>query len=997
MNYSYNPNKIIVHGGWIEHNLFIWAEQKQHKKYKEFVNFQYPFLFSPFELKLALFRNDPASFYGSFIPTEKAIITVPVIERQFYSLVGEAIVYQAKSEDTEFKFPIEGICIPIDELTTHIDTIISWTSSGDLVIADDLAYSIALLERIRNEIANKNFLPSGNGSWTLTSFDPAEWDAVIPPSMVSLSKSSMYAQRHSSSDHFNLLELVNTLCDSYLRTLLSEDEDSHEAFSNMKNGKSEVLLTHLNALQSQSKTKVTDLDDKFLQEQLGAITASPFRTGIAIDEPKLESEPWMISLFVQDKKNPSIVVTITELQNGQHPWRANPIPQLKQDLQQAKSKIPILSSLSMTNPKIEASKDEIYQFLTEDYDELQSLGFTVAVPQWWKRKQQKIAVQLNMETFERGNTSGFEPLLNWEGIANFNYQVIIDGLEISEQEFMSLVNEKESFVQIQGKWMFWDPKQANRLKKQIEKQKKSSYSSIHALQMQDDDLDIHFDIEWDEKIQELIDNIQQKQTELLPVPSGLIGELRPYQQKGMSWLLQMRKVGFGACLADDMGLGKSIQTIAYILSIYEQPTLGSQEPFLLVCPTSLIGNWEKEIAQFAPDLKVYVHHGTSRLNETEFLQDRSQFHVIITSYAIAFRDIDFLTEFTWNGLILDEAQHIKNIETKQRKAIKRIYATHRIALTGTPIENRLKELWSIIDLLNDGYLGSFQHFTTTFSKEIEGQQSNGERLQQLQQLITPFILRRKKSDESLKLQLPEKNELTYEVGLTLEQASLYQAIVNELFTTIETGTEMERRALILSSLTKLKQICNHPAQLLKEKEPLDNRSEKWDLLMTLVEQITDRDEKLLIFSQFKEMGDLIQQALSQKYNQEIPFLHGGLQRSKREQLIQTFKEDDDTKIFILSLKAGGVGLNLTAATHVIHYDRWWNPAVENQATDRAYRIGQTEDVTVHKFITKGTLEERINRMLQTKQKLAEDVLTVGEKQLSELSIDELKELLMLRQ
>lgn len=1001
MTYHYNPNKVILHGGWIDDHLFVWGEQKQHKKYQDFINFQYPFLYSPFELKLQLFRNDPTSYYGTFIEVDKAMIHVPIFQRQFYSQAGEATVYQAKNEDTSFRFPIEGVKIDVNRIGQHLPTLLSWKNTAEWFIDDDLLFWIELFEAIGDEIIAGQFLPSVSGTWQLSDFDVSAWEACIPLSSVALSHPSLYTLQQKQEVHDYAIELepiVQSITDVLLRHTIQVDSNVNSAFQALQSEKPALVRTHLQALETKA-TKVEEyIQENDWLEQIGAVSVTPFKIGIAVEEPTNENGKWSVSLFVQDRNNPNHVVTMQDLQIGNHPWRTNPIPTLKEKIGMAQRKIPFLENLSPTNPSISVTKEEVYYFLTEQYEQMVTYGFAIAVPQWWKnRTQQSLSVQIEMEqSQDRLLQQTPDPIMNWENLAQFNYEVSIGGNAISEEDFLKLVDEQHSLIHVKGKWMFWDPQQAKKLKAQLEKQKNSSFSALQALDIAQEDTEFHYDIKWDEQFQELLQDVYNKSMPIHEPPPSLCGTLRPYQQQGMSWLLQMRKVGFGACLADDMGLGKSIQTIAYILSVVEQSKHLDKAPFLLICPTSLIGNWHEELRKFAPNLSIYIHHGASRLAEDDFTSNLSSIDVIITSYALAFRDQEMFLQLKWNGLILDEAQHIKNIETKQRRAIKKLTAFHRLALTGTPIENRLKELWSIIDLLNHGYLGSFKHFTQTFSKEIEAKDGNRERLEQLQQLISPFILRRKKSDESLKLQLPEKSEQTYQVGLTIEQASLYQAIINDLFSSIDTRTETEKRALILSSLTKLKQICNHPAQYLKEKEPLDERSEKWDLLMTLVEQIIDRDEKLLIFTQFKEMGDLIQRALSKQLHYDVPFLHGGLQRTKREQMINKFKEDENIKVFILSLKAGGVGLNLTAATHVIHYDRWWNPAVEKQATDRAYRIGQTENVTVYKFMTKGTLEERIDAMLQRKEKLAEEVLTVGEKQLSELSVDELKELLELR-
>ncbi|MCD8501807.1 MAG: DEAD/DEAH box helicase [Bacillaceae bacterium] len=588
--------------------------------------------------------------------------------------------------------------------------------------------------------------------------------------------------------------------------------------------------------------------------------------------------------------------------------------------------------------------------------------------------------------------------MNWNNIAEFDFSVAIEGVNLTEQEFQKIVNLKQPVVNLRGKWVVWDLSTAEQLQEKIETfkdKKKLTYMDAYQLQQNDDEAEtVHWNTKWNETIEQLLKDLTVQTWEQKKIPSQLKGTLRPYQHQGFSWLLNMRKLGFGACLADDMGLGKTIQTIAYILAVNEAK-LENKIPILLICPTSLIGNWEHEFGLFAPHLTIYIHHGPTRMQQEELQSKMRTYDVIVTSYALAVRDEALWTSVTWNGLILDEAQHIKNIETKQRRTIKQIQAIHRIALTGTPIENRLKELWSIIDLLNDHFLGSFSQFQSTYIRQIEAQEQNKDRLNELKKLISIFLLRRTKQDKHIHLQLPEKTELVHEVGLTIEQASLYQAVINDLFEKIDVLSEMERRALILSSLTRLKQICNHPAHYLKDNGKLTGRSQKWEKMIELTESFTKNKEKGLIFTQYKQMGLLIQKGLETKYGIRIPFLHGSLLRQNREQLIEEFRQGD-APVFILSLKAGGVGLNLTAANHVIHYDRWWNPAVENQATDRVYRIGQLQDVTVHKLVTKGTLEEKIHAMLERKQKLSDQILNTNENRLSELTTDELQQFLKLR-
>ncbi|WP_216828345.1 DEAD/DEAH box helicase [Alkalihalobacterium elongatum] len=985
---NYNPTNVLIHGGWVGDFFFIWGEQKQHKKYKDYLNFQYPFLYSPFELKLTLFQNDPSTFYGTFVQTKKASLKAPVQDRVFYSEVGETLVYQANATSTDFIFPLEGIVIHKKDLPRYVENMKSWEKLPKITLASDFVYWLNVFSLLQTEILNGNLILSQTGSWELAKWNWEDWETTIPPVSFSLMESGVhFPNNHQENPSFK--QLANDLCSHFIQYFIAKDNEVQHAFEQLHASKHYLL----------DESRKQPADNKTFLEELGAIPAVPFQTTIAIEEPTQDDEEnWQIMIFLQDRKDPSIIVSLEDLHGGQHPWRVNPITRLKEDIYEIVQLAPELSSLSITHPTALVSKDVVYNLLTNQYDQLRSIGIGVVVPNWLKKRPYHFQTNIFVADKPTDISSDNESLFNWENISDFNFEIVLNGEKLTHEQFTELVNLKTPFIKWNGKWLYWDPKEAKHLKTYLNKQKNSETSLLetwkaYLLDDAEENEGISVSIQWDEKLANAIDNTLNKQVTTMPPPPSLRGELRPYQLDGMSWLFHMRRVGFGACLADDMGLGKSIQTIAYMLAVIEnQSGNHSSTPFLIICPTSLIGNWEEELQRFAPHLSIFVHHGGDRLTDKDVTD--WEYDIIITSYALAFRDDTIFTNTVWNGLILDEAQQIKNVETKQRKAIKLIKASHRIALTGTPIENKLKELWSIMDMLNDKYLGNFQQFQRAFIREIESTLPNEKKVQQLRLLISPFLLRRKKSDEALELQLPDKTEQTYIVGLTAEQASLYQAVVNELLTSIDEKSSMERRATILSSITKLKQICNHPSQFLKDQGGvLHNRSEKWDLLFTLVEQIIDNGEKLLIFTQYREMGELLQKGLAEQFNIEVPFLHGGLARPEREKLISEFKSNPKKPIFILSLRAGGVGLNLTAANHVIHYDRWWNPAVENQATDRAYRIGQTEKVTVHKLVSKGTIEEKIDRLLIKKQSLSEDVLSVNETSISELSTSELKSLL----
>jgi SNF2 family DNA or RNA helicase len=443
-----------------------------------------------------------------------------------------------------------------------------------------------------------------------------------------------------------------------------------------------------------------------------------------------------------------------------------------------------------------------------------------------------------------------------------------------------------------------------------------------------------------------------------------------------------------------MGLGKTPQLLGFMLHLKAQGLLN--KPTLIICPTSVINNWEHEVKKFAPSLSVLIHHGDRRNKGTDFQKIIKNKHLVITSYALVYRDLKTLSATAWQGIVLDEAQNIKNALAKQSKAIRQLAADFRIALTGTPVENRLAELWAILEFLNPGFLGTQQFFQRRFATPIE-KFGDRESLQVLRALVRPFILRRLKTDRDIIQDLPEKQEMNVFCGLSAEQAQLYQTLAEKSLAEIESATGIQRRGLILTLLLNLKQLCNHPAQLLKEQSiSSGERSGKLLRLEEMLEEVVEEGDRALIFTQFAQWVKLLQPYLAQKLGREVLFLYGSTPREQRQAMVDRFQDDPNgPPIFILSLKAGGTGLNLTRANHVFHVDRWWNPAVENQATDRAFRIGQKRNVQVHKFICTGTLEEKINEMLESKKQLAEQTVDVGENWLTELDTDQLRNLLVL--
>ena len=476
----------------------------------------------------------------------------------------------------------------------------------------------------------------------------------------------------------------------------------------------------------------------------------------------------------------------------------------------------------------------------------------------------------------------------------------------------------------------------------------------------------------------------------LDPPKGFMGTLRPYQMRGYSWMSFLRQWQVGACLADDMGLGKTPQTLAMIMRGWEETS--EKQPTLLVCPTSLTGNWEREAAKFVPDLPVQVHHGSDRKKGGAFAKQIKDKALVITSYALLQRDEELFKTVQWAGIILDEAQNIKNTQTKQTKAAHKLQGQYRLALTGTPVENNVGDLWSIMHFLNPGYLGSHEKFKATFFNKIQIEK-DPQAASSLKQLTKPLVLRRLKTDRSIISDLPEKMEMKVYCQLSPEQITLYETVVADANGLLDQAEGIERKGVILATLSKLKQICNHPVNFLNDGSTLKERSGKLTRLLEMLEEITTVKERCLIFTQYAEMGHLLKKHLEEEFGSEVLFLHGGTSKKNRDIMVERFqKQENSPSIFILSLKAGGVGLNLTRANHVFHFDRWWNPAIENQATDRAFRIGQTKNVQVHKFICTGSIEERIDQMIENKKEIAATVIGTGEGWLTELSTDSLKEL-----
>ena len=637
--------------------------------------------------------------------------------------------------------------------------------------------------------------------------------------------------------------------------------------------------------------------------------------------------------------------------------------------------------------------EEAHAFLTTSSALLEASGYGVRLPAWWS-KDKPHAVALQADASPRAVAEGERHTLDEK--VEVTWTVTLNGETLTQPELEQLMQAQSPLVFFRGQWIQVDVRQLQDALRVWQRKSAAPHSALEVVQLALGTtghlgLDVA-QVRGEGWLDPFLKRLSGEQSfEILPTPGTFCGELRPYQVRGFSWLVFLRAWGFGACLADDMGLGKTIQALAFLL---HEKARGEKRPVLLVGPMSVLGNWLREAQRFAPDLRCLLHHGPQRWHGDSFAREAKDADLVITSYHLLFRDYTDLRKVGWAGILLDEAQNIKNPDTHQAQAARALQAEYRIALTGTPMENHVGDIWSLMDFLNPGLLGKRAIFREKFFRPIQSGTDPGARIR-LRRVTTPFILRRLKTDKQIIADLPDKVEGKVYCPLTLEQARLYEEVLETFHREVELSEGIARRGLILGVLTRLKQVCNHPAHYLGETQALARRSGKLVRLEEMLEETFAQGESALVFTQYAEMGALLKRHLCQTFAREMPFLYGGVPRKERDQLVQTFQESAEPLAFILSLKAGGTGLNLTRASRVFHYDRWWNPAVEDQATDRAFRIGQTRNVMVHKFICGGTLEDRIDAMIEHKTALASEIVTSGETFLTELSNAELEDVLRL--
>ena len=741
----------------------------------------------------------------------------------------------------------------------------------------------------------------------------------------------------------------------------------------------------------------------------------PFRLCFRLEEPAVDEDDdhplatveraWTIRYLLQSVGDPSLLVSVVE------GWRAkgkaatpligsggNIREFILLSLGRAARLCPFVAeSLRASLPDgHETDAAGAVSFLTDHALALEQAGFAVMLPAWWTRRGTKVrlATRAKVKTPQMQGGGG----LSLEQMVHFDWQVALGDHTLTRDELLALAKLKAPLVRVRGQWVLLDGKEIEEAIALL-RRKGEGMTAREAVRMalgggEEGSVGLA-GVAAEGWIEELLSRLSDRdRIEDLNPPEGLEGRLRPYQSRGFAWLRFLARWGLGACLADDMGLGKTIQTLALIQ--HDKETQAGKGCVLLVCPTSVIGNWQHEAARFTPGLSIIVHHGGDRAKGAALRRLANNNDLVVTSYSLLHRDIESLRKVSWRGVVLDEAQNVKNPETKQAKAARGLQAGYRVALTGTPVENNVGDLWSIMEFLNPGLLGTQAAFKRTFFVPIQANRDESAMVR-LKSLTGPFLLRRMKTDRSIISDLPEKMEMKVYCTLTREQASLYAAVVEEAVEALESSEGIRRKGVVLATLSKLKQVCNHPAQFLGDNSAIAGRSGKLARLAEMLEEILESGERALIFTQFAEMGEIIRSHLQETFGEEVPFLHGGVAKVKRDRMVARFQEDGGPSVFLLSLKAGGTGLNLTAANHVFHFDRWWNPAVEDQATDRVFRIGQTRRVQVHKFLCAGTLEERIDDMIERKKAVASAVVGTGETWLTELSTRELRDVIALRE
>ncbi len=742
--------------------------------------------------------------------------------------------------------------------------------------------------------------------------------------------------------------------------------------------------------------------DAWQRDAAGGAVRATFRLVEPAVDPVaelVEGGAWWVEFGLHPADEPGLVVDAADIWKGWAPALADrgaePQETLLAELGRASRLWPELDdALRTATPEgMELDAEGAHRFLREGAPVLHAAGFGVLLPSWWRRSSTRLGARLRARGRSApGTVAVASGGLGLDALVDYRWEVALGDQPLTADELASLAELKSPLVRLRGRWVELDPKRLEAGLRLLRSAGELTVADLLRMGLAEadrpDELPV-LEVTADGALGELLAGEAERRLTPADPPAGFAGTLRPYQRRGLAWLAFLQSLGLGGILADDMGLGKTVQLLALLAG--DPPEAG---PTLLVCPMSLVGNWQREAARFTPGLRIHVHHGAERARGEGFAAAVHAADLVLTTYSVAARDAYDLAGTDWHRVVVDEAQAIKNAATRQAEAVRSLPARHRIAVTGTPVENRLADLWSIMQFANPGLLGPAATFRKRFAEPIE-RHGDVEVAGRLRRITGPFVLRRLKTDASIISDLPEKLEMEVLCNLTAEQAALYRAVVDDMMAKIESSDGMERRGLVLATMTRLKQVCNHPAQLLHDGSALPGRSGKLERLDEIVDEVLVAGEKALLFTQYAEFGGMLRGHLSARTGREVLLLHGGVGKAERDAMVTRFQSPQGPPLFVLSLRAGGTGLTLTAANHVVHVDRWWNPAVEDQATDRAFRIGQRRRVQVRKFVCAGTVEEKVAAMIADKRSLAQRVVGAGEQWITELSTDTLRELFAL--
>ena len=1043
----------IIHGSWIlqsdSDRLFIWGESWRslvtvESKTNSSELSIHPFCLSQEEFISLLASYDLTwdNFFAREINTQERWVeqTINIPSRKEGKRKPLQPIYSEKLTEEQidtvefFPWQVTGFYLNATEAVKFLASLpLNSPQNSSNSLGTELIFWTHVYRWSLDLIARKKFLPGINleadgqayGIWQplldsqvdLTRL--AKFSQLMPPACLA------YQQKSLRSPEL-LLQFLSTIIDAQIRTWLDDNSSSTKAVT------IQPWLCSLTESDSLLKTEPKNSErlknalynwtlpvrEYLVDRQNKNLGQNQYRACFLLQPPpksakNKEQSDWQLKYYLQALDDREFIIdaaTIWQHPSEQLSYRGRTITQPQETLLKGlglATRIydPVATSLQDAQPtECQLNPIQVYEFIRSIAWQLQDNGLGVKFPPGLSvgEGEQRLGIKITAEVQQKKKER-----LNLQSLLQYKLEIAVGDSTISNREFKQLLSQKSPIVEVDGQWLVLQPADVKAAQAVLDKSNEQMNLSVEdALRLSTGNTNVLAKLpvvsfQATGILQELINNLtDNKSVQPIEDIKGFRGELRPYQARGVGWLAFLEKWGLGACLADDMGLGKTVQLIAMLLNLKQQESL--TKPTLLVCPTSVISNWEREVHKFAPTLKTLIHHGDKRSKGKTFARKVKDKQLVITSYSLVDRDLKTLEAVDWEGVVLDEAQNIKNPTAKQSQAVRKLPAGFRIALTGTPVENRLSELWSILDFLNPGFLGTRAFFQKRFAVPIE-KYGDRDSLQTLRSLVQPFILRRLKTDKDIIQDLPEKQEMNVFCGLSAEQAELYQQLADNSLQEIEDSEGIKRRGLILTLLLRLKQLCNHP-ELIKgntKKTPVNNhnfayRSGKLLRLEEMLEEVIAEGDRALIFTQFSEWGKLLQPYLRQKFNSDVLFLYGATRRQQRQEMIDRFQnEPNGPQIFILSLKAGGTGLNLTRANHVFHVDRWWNPAVENQATDRAFRIGQKRNVQVHKFVCTGTLEEKINTILESKKELAEQTVDAGEQWLTELDTNQLRNLLLL--